>query len=181
MKLPKVGFIVYGVHKDGLKDPMGTPFIDDKIISNAKETLKNAGLQLVEYDLVIATKEEAKECFSKFKKDDDIDAIILFSGTWVWAAHLIAPIRDFSSTGKGIILWTNPGHKDGDRLEDWFCMELLKKSGSIIVLFMVDYKDATEVNKVVSYCRASHEKNILNMSTIRCFRRTRYGTNMRSC
>ena len=26
---PTVGFIVYGVHKDGLKDPMGTPFIDE--------------------------------------------------------------------------------------------------------------------------------------------------------
>ena len=25
---PTVGFIVYGVHKDGLKDPMGAPFID---------------------------------------------------------------------------------------------------------------------------------------------------------
>ncbi len=29
---PKVGFIVYGVHKDGLQDPMGTPFIDDKLV-----------------------------------------------------------------------------------------------------------------------------------------------------
>ncbi len=26
MNKPKVGFIVYGVHKDGLLDPMGTPF-----------------------------------------------------------------------------------------------------------------------------------------------------------
>ena len=24
------GFIVYGVHKDGLKDPMGAPFIDSR-------------------------------------------------------------------------------------------------------------------------------------------------------
>ena len=30
---PKVGFIVYGVHKDGLKDPMGTPFIDEAMIT----------------------------------------------------------------------------------------------------------------------------------------------------
>jgi hypothetical protein len=29
MITPKVGFIVYGVHKDGLVDPMGAPFIDD--------------------------------------------------------------------------------------------------------------------------------------------------------
>ena len=31
MQKPKVGFIVYGVHKDGLPDPMGTPFIDNKL------------------------------------------------------------------------------------------------------------------------------------------------------
>ena len=30
---PKVGFIVYGVHKDGLQDPMGQPFIDDALIA----------------------------------------------------------------------------------------------------------------------------------------------------
>ena len=41
---PKVGFIVYGVHKDGLQDPMGTPFIDDKLVANAKKALTKAGL-----------------------------------------------------------------------------------------------------------------------------------------
>ena len=48
---PKVGFIVYGVHKDGLADPMGTPFIDDDLIKKAKKALKNAGMDLVEHDL----------------------------------------------------------------------------------------------------------------------------------
>ena len=59
----KVGFIVYGVHKDGLPDPMGTPFIDDSIVAGAKKALRNSGLDLVEHDLVIASKKEAKECF----------------------------------------------------------------------------------------------------------------------
>ena len=36
----KVGFIVYGVHKDGLTDPMGTPFIDDRIVAGAKKALE---------------------------------------------------------------------------------------------------------------------------------------------
>lgn len=169
MNLPKVGFIVYGVHKDGLKDPMGTPFIDHKIISNAKEALKNAGLQLVEYDLVIASKEEAKECFSKFKKDDNIDAIILFSGTWVWAAHLIAPIRDFYSTGKGILLWTNPGSQGWRPVGGLVLHGALKEIGINHRFVYGSYKDVNEVNKVVSYCRACHEKNILNMSTIGVF------------
>ena len=71
----KVGFIVYGVHKDGLADPMGTPFIDDKLVANAKKALTDAGLELVEHDLVIASKAEANKCFAKFKKADDIDAV----------------------------------------------------------------------------------------------------------
>ena len=40
MITPKVGFIVYGVHKDGLVDPMGAPFIDDQLIANAKNALR---------------------------------------------------------------------------------------------------------------------------------------------
>jgi hypothetical protein len=31
MKKPKVAFVVYGVHKDGLEDPMGTPFLDESL------------------------------------------------------------------------------------------------------------------------------------------------------
>lgn len=27
------GFITYGVHKDGLKDPMGAPFIDEDCVA----------------------------------------------------------------------------------------------------------------------------------------------------
>ena len=37
---PTVGFIAYGVHKDGLKDPMGAPFIDDALIAEAKDALR---------------------------------------------------------------------------------------------------------------------------------------------
>ena len=43
----KIGFIVYGVHKDGLKDPMGDFFVDSKIVSEAKKALKSSGLDLM--------------------------------------------------------------------------------------------------------------------------------------
>jgi len=42
MNKTRVGFIVYGVHKDGLLDPLGTPFIDNKLIENAKSALIEA-------------------------------------------------------------------------------------------------------------------------------------------
>lgn len=165
----KVGFIVYGVHKDGLLDPMGTPFIDDKLVKNAKEALENAGLELVEHDIIIASKKEAKECFNKFKKMDDIDAVILFSGTWVWAAHLIASIRDFASTGKGIIFWTNPGSQGWRPVGGLVMHGALKEVGIKHRFVYGSYDDKNEINKIVSYSRASHEKNTLNMSTIGTF------------
>jgi L-fucose isomerase-like protein len=165
----KIGFIVYGVHKDGLLDPMGIPFIDDKLVKNAKEALKKAGLKLVEHDLIIASKKEAKECFSKFKKMDDIDAIVLFTGTWVWAAHLIAPIRDFASTGKGIIFWTHPGSQGWRPVGGLVMHGALKEVGIKHRFVYGSYDDSNEIHKIVSYCRASHEKNKLNMSTIGAF------------
>ena len=44
MVKPKIGFVVYGAHKDGLLDPMGTPFIDDEFVAGAKAALRDAGM-----------------------------------------------------------------------------------------------------------------------------------------
>ncbi|MFZ0953477.1 MAG: hypothetical protein WAN17_14495, partial [Candidatus Sulfotelmatobacter sp.] len=104
-----VGFIVFGVHKDGLKDPMGTPFVDDALVRRAKSALVAAGLKVIEHDVVVASKDEARTAFKKMKCDDAIDAVVLFSGTWVWAAHLVGAIRDYCASGKGLLVWTHPG------------------------------------------------------------------------
>jgi hypothetical protein len=88
---------------------MGNPFIDDVLIQRAKSDLVTAGLKVVEHGIVVATKEEARAAFKRMKCDDAIDAVVLFSGTWVWAAHLVAAIRDYSACGKGLLLWTHPG------------------------------------------------------------------------
>jgi hypothetical protein len=87
---PTIGFIVYGVHKDGLKDPAGMPFIDDGIVERSQKALAAAGLKVIRHETVIASKEEAIAAMRRFKNDPEIDAVVLFSGTWVWAAHLWA-------------------------------------------------------------------------------------------
>jgi L-arabinose isomerase len=166
---PKIGFVVYGIHKDGLQDPMGDVFIDETLIENAKKTLRDEGLELVEYDLIIASKREAKECLAHFKKMDDIDAVVLFSGTWVWAAHLIGPLRDFAGAGKGIVLWTNPGSKGWRPVGGLVMHGALKEIGLPHRFVYGAYDDPTSVRRIVSYCRASHEKNRLNMATIGTF------------
>ena len=68
---PKVGFIVYGVHKDGLKDPMGRPFIDDALVARAEDALTKAGLKLVRHPVVIASKEEAITALRTMKHDGE--------------------------------------------------------------------------------------------------------------
>lgn len=169
MSQTKIGFIVYGVHKDGLEDPMGQPFIDQDLVNRSKEELRNAGLELVEHDLVVASKKEAIDCFSDFKKRDDIDALVLFSGTWVWAAHLIGPIRDFATTGKGIVVWTHPGSQGWRPVGGFVIQGALKEVGIKHRFVYGSHEDPTEIERIVSYCRASHMKNRLNLNTAGVF------------
>lgn len=167
--IPKIGFLVYGVHKDGLQDPMGVPFINDRLVESAKKALGSAGLVLVEHEIVIASKNEAREAFARFKKMDDIDAVVLFTGTWVWAAHLVGAIRDFSFTGKGIVIWTHPGSQGWRPVGGLVLHGGLKEVGIPHRLVYGAFDDEESVARIVSYCRASHMKNRLNMSTIGAF------------
>jgi len=166
---PRVGFIVYGVHKDGLNDPMGQPFIDDNIVEQSRRALAKAGLKLINYELVIASKDEAVAALRRMKNDDEIDAVILFSGTWVWAAHLVGAIRDYAATGKGVLLWTHPGS------QGWRPVGGLVMHGGLLEIG-VPHKfvygaaeDPKTVEQIVSYAQAAHLKNWLNLSTFGTF------------
>jgi len=166
---PTIGFIVYGVHKDGLKDPMGVPFIDPAIVRRSKQALIQAGMKIVAHDVVIASKEEARTAFEKMKGDDGIDMVVLFSGTWVWAAHLVAAVRDYVASGKSVLLWTHPGS------QGWRPVGGLVMHGGLLEIG-VPHKfvyggadDSDTILAIVSYARAAHLKNLLNMSTIGAF------------
>ncbi|NLC58293.1 MAG: hypothetical protein GX774_15780 [Armatimonadetes bacterium] len=169
MITPTVGFIVYGVHKDGLQDPMGTPFIDDAIIERSKKALKEAGLNLVEWPVIIASKEEAKAALAAMKKDDQVDCVVLFSGTWVWSAHLVGAIRDFAMTGKGVLLWTHPGSQGWRPVGGLVMHGALMEVGIPHRFVYGEANDPAEIEKVVSFCQAAHLKQWLNLSTIGAF------------
>jgi len=166
---PTVGFIVYGVHKDGLKDPMGVPFIDDAIVKRSKVALLNAGMNVVTHDVVIATKEEARSALKKMKVDDRIDVVVLFSGTWVWAAHLIAAIRDFVGSGKAVLLWTHPGSQGWRPVGGFVMHGGLLEIGVAHKFVYGEADDPETILKICSYARAAHLKKVLNMSTIGAF------------
>lgn len=166
---PTVGFIVYGVHKDGLQDPMGEPFIDDVLIANAKNALKQAGVALIEHDVIIASKNEAAEALRKMKHDDRVDAVVLFSGTWVWAAHLVGAVRDFAASGKAVLLWTHPGS------QGWRPVGGLVLHGGLLEIGVAhrfvygSIQEPDTMGRIVSYARAAHLRNSLNLSTLGAF------------
>lgn len=166
---PTAGFIVYGVHKDGLQDPMGQPFIDDALVARSKKALADRGVKLVEHDLVIASKQEARAALKRMKDNDAVDCVILFSGTWVWSAHLIGAIRDLAMSGKPILIWTHPGS------QGWRPVGGLVLHGALLEVG-IDHKfvygaadDPAEIDRIASFCRAAHLKNRLNMATLGTF------------
>jgi hypothetical protein len=166
---PVAGFIVYGTHKDGLKDPMGQPFVDDALIERSKKALRDRGVRLVEWDVVVATKAEAREALKSMKDNEEVDLVILFSGTWIWASQMIAAVRDYALTGKGVLVWTHPGS------QGWRPVGGLVLHGGLLEVG-IDHKfvygaadDAAEMGRIESYAKAAHLKNVLNMSTIGAF------------
>jgi L-fucose isomerase-like protein len=169
MLKPKIGFIVYGVHKDGLKDPMGTPFIDSDIIDKSKSALRQEGIEMVEHEIIIATKKEAKEAFRKMKTDESIDAVVLFTGTWVWAGNLIGAIRDYANAGKMIIIWTHPGSQGWRTVGGLVLSAALKEIGIKHRFFYAAADNKKEIVSISSYCKAACLKNGLNMSTVGVF------------
>jgi hypothetical protein len=166
---PTAGFIVYGVHKDGLADPMGTPFIDQMIVTRSRDALEGRGIQLREHSTVIASKAEARAAFDAMKKDDQVDCVILFSGTWVWAAHLVAAIRDFAMSGKAVLIWTHPGSQGWRPVGGLVLHGALMEIGIQHRFVYGQPDDPEEIDRIVSWCKAAHLKRLLNMATIGTF------------
>jgi len=166
---PTVGFIVYGVHKDGLKDPMGVPFIDDAVVARSMQALTDAGLKVLRHETVVASKSEAIAALQRMKDDPKVDAVVLFSGTWVWAAHLVGAVRDYAASGKGVVIWTHPCS------QGWRPVGGLVMHGGLLEIGLPhkfvygSAQDSATTDKVASYARASAMKRWLNLSTLGTF------------
>ena len=167
--MAKIGFIVYGVHKDGLLDPSGQPFIDAGLVDRSMKALESKGLSLVAHDTVIASKKEAKEALLKFKHDESIDCLVLFSGTWVWAAHLVAAVRDFIGSGKPVLIWTHPGSQGWRPVGGFVLHGALLEVGIPHAFVYGASDDDAQISKITAFAKAAALKNMLNMSTIGVF------------
>jgi len=167
--MAKAGFIVYGVHKDGLLDPSGDLFIDQSVIDSSKKVLKDRGIELVEHDIVIASKQEAKDALLNMKHDESIDCLILFSGTWVWASHMIAAVRDYAKSGRPILIWTHSGSQGWRPVGGFVMHGALLEVGIEHTFVYGAANDEEQIDKIVAFARAAELKNMLNMSTIGVF------------
>lgn len=165
----KAGFVVYGVHKDGLKDPSGNLFINEDLIKRSRQALKDSGMDLVENERIVSTKQEAKEVILPLARDESVDCIVLFSGTWVWAAHLVGVLREFAKTGKGIVIWTYPGSQGWRPVGGLVLKAALKEIGIPHRFVYGAADEPAEVSRIVSYCQASALKNRLQMTTLGAF------------
>ena len=166
---PTVGFIVYEVHRDGLQDPMGAPLIDERVLNASKAALRARGLSLVEYPLVIAGKAESRAALAEMKKNDAVDAVVLFSGTWVWAAHLVGTVRDFAMSGKAVALWTHPGSQGWRPVGGLVMHGALQEVGIPHRFVYGEAEDPEALGRLASWCRAAALRRRLNLSTIGSF------------
>ena len=165
----KTAFVVYGVHKDGLKDPDGNLFIDYGKIENAKKALRNEDIELVTPELIVATKKEAAEILLPLAKDDSIDTLVLFSGTWVWAAHMIAAVREFAKSGKGIVIWTHDGSQGWRPVGGLVLSAALNEVGIKHRFVYGGADDIDSVKRVANYCKASALKKSMEMTSLMAF------------
>ena len=113
------------------------------------------------------------------KKDDSVDCVILFSGTWVWAAHMVAAIRDFAMSGKAVLIWTHPGSQGWRPVGGLVLHGALMEVGMPHRFVYGPADDPAEMDRIESWCRAAHLKRLLNMATIGDLRRPRHGPDLR--
>lgn len=166
---PRIGFLIFGQHKDGTHTHVGGPHMDYLLFDKCKDAVRSYGIELVCEEVVIRDKDEAKAALRKFRIDDDLDGVILFSGTWVWSSNLIAAVREFAKTGKGIVLWTIPG-SEGWRTVGGLVMHGAFNEIGIEHRFVYgNYDEPEQLRKIADYCRAAALKNKLNMATVGSF------------
>jgi L-fucose isomerase-like protein len=103
------------------------------------------------------------------KKDDEVDCVILFSGTWVWAAHLVAAIRDFAGSGKAVLVWTHPGSQGWRPVGGLVLHGALLEVGIQHRFVYGSSDDPREIDRIESWSKAAHLRKILAGATIGAF------------
>ena len=122
-----------------------------------------------EEELIVATKKEAADVILPLAKDDSIDTLVLFTGTWVWSAHMVGAIREFAKTGKGIVIWTHDGSQGWRPVGGLVLSAGLNEIGINHKFVYGGVSDVSNVKRVANYCKASALKKSMELTTLRAF------------
>lgn len=160
MKAPRVGFIPCGVHVD-VTDSLGRPFIDYGMLGKAVKSLQRAGLEVDEWKDFVRRKEDAVKAI-KNSQEHDVDCILLYAATWLWASEIVGAAK---SASKPILIWTTPisqGWATGGamvlRTFDEVCLQHK---------FVYGFPDDPEtIRKIKAYAIAARVANRLRGSTV---------------
>ncbi len=166
---PKMGFLIFAQHKENTATHDGNPHMDFPLFEKCKDAIRSYGIELVCEEVVIRDKEEAKVAMRKFRNDDSIDGVILFSGSWMWSANIIASIREYAMTNKGIVLWTLDDAPGWRTVGGLVVHGAMNEIGIEHRFVYCDYRDSEQMQKIADYCYAAALKNKLNMTTVGSF------------
>lgn len=82
----KVGFIVCGVHSE-VKDVLGRPMIDVKLIEDSLNSLRKAGLDVYRAGGVLSKSWEVEKAVEECE-NQNIDCVIFYVVTWLWTSEV---------------------------------------------------------------------------------------------
>lgn len=102
---PKIGFAVLAAPTHTtVKDEMGGMFVREDIVDKAFESLHSEDISIVRHKGFVLTRKDAEKMIKEFE-EEEVDAVLLYITTWVWAAEFVQALR---STKIPLILWGEP-------------------------------------------------------------------------
>ncbi|MBS7612307.1 L-fucose/L-arabinose isomerase family protein [Candidatus Bathyarchaeota archaeon] len=157
----KVGFIVCGVHSE-VKDVLGRPMIDVKLVEDSLNSLRNAGLDVYRVYGVLSKSLEIEKAVEECEKQG-VDCVVFYVATWLWASEIWKAVYYLSIP---TLIWCTPtsiGWATGGALVLHGALDEVGVKHKIVY----GYPDDGEALKsIVSFARAAKAANRLKKTTL---------------
>jgi L-fucose isomerase len=157
----KVSFVPCAVHVE-VNDSFGRPFIDYQMLKRAGDCLRKAGLDVYEFKNFVSKKEDAVRAIESSEKED-VDCIIFYAATWLWASEIVGAVR---SSSKPVLIWTTPisqGWATGGAMVLHGTLDEVGIKHKFVYGFP---EDSETIKKIKAYANAAKIINKLKGSTL---------------
>jgi L-fucose isomerase-like protein len=160
-KNPLIGFAPFGVHV-GIEDATGRQFIDYELLDASKAAIEDQNIDIISPDCVIARKNQAFEALEQFRSAD-IDALVLYSTTWMWASEIAFLAQDIR---RPVLLWspaTSRGWTNVGALEVHGALDEIDLDHKFII---GQHDDPETISAISAFCKASWAVQCLRGMTL---------------